>query len=89
MVISNKLDAEAEKAILLYEVKLNKYKALNGEYPKSLHEVSITREKPLFFITPSEIKYTQNDIVELYYTQFPLGPKHIYKLSNKSWSYEE
>jgi hypothetical protein len=89
MVISQKLDAEAENAISLYELKLNKYKVLNGKYPESLHEVNITRKNPLFLIKPSPIKYTRNEFVELYYIQFPLGPKRVYNLSNKAWRFEE
>jgi len=87
--ISQKLDAEAEKTILVYEAKLKEFKTLNGKYPESLGEVKISREKLLFFINPSPILYTKNNDIELYYIQFPLGPKHVYNLSNMAWRFEE
>lgn len=89
LAISHKLDAEAENAILQYKSAISDYKIVNGRYPNSLHEIEIKRENIYPFVDPSEIKYIKGDTVELYYTQFPLGPKHVYNLKQKAWRYEE
>lgn len=87
--VSEKLDAEAKTAVMSYEKKLNEHKKLNGEYPNTLDGINIKREKILIFISPIEIRYIKSDFIGLYYNQFPLGPKNVYNLSNRVWSFEE
>lgn len=89
LAVSHKLDSEAENAVSLYVSKINKYKKSNGRYPDTLDEINIKRVKIFFILSPSAIRYIKGDVIELYYTQFPLGPKHVYNLIEKVWSFEE
>jgi len=89
LMVSKKMNDEAEKAIVLYEIKLNKYYKTYGSFPESLDQINIYREKIFFIINPITINYLTENSINLYYNQFPFGPKHVYNLNSQSWNFEE
>jgi len=90
LFISHKLNIEAEQTIILLGQMSEAYKEKNEIYPTTVDDLSVKRTKILNFINPIEIQMTnEQNIFELYYIQFPLGPKHIYNINTKEWYFDE
>lgn len=74
-------------------VELKNFKVKNGDYPKSLDDLSIAEKakQKIFFILPSSKIYYHKDNISfrLSYHIFPFGPFHGYDDRLGEWFYEE
>jgi len=90
LYVSSQLDVEAEQSVVKYAKAIQEYKHRRGKYPEGLTQLNIERKNLLVVIRPSKIHMViDQGKIRLYYLQFPLGPAHVYDLTNRSWDYEE
>ena len=80
---------EAEEAIEKYAALVDKYRLINGNYPREIEQIEIPRKKLFLVLTPLEIQYSYGEQPELWYGQIPLGPLRVYNLSSGEWSFAE
>ena len=81
---------EAEQSVVKYAKAIQEYKDRLGKYPEDLSQLNVKRKNVLAVVQPSKINMAiDQGKIQLYYLQFPLGPAHVYDLTNKSWGYEE
>jgi uncharacterized membrane protein YvbJ len=86
-VTSKTLNSEAEDAINKIETEV--YKNKNADIPSIIKSLRNNRDDIFYLVSPLRVNYSQRERSILYYSQFPLGPKHVYNLTNKTWGYEE
>ena len=84
-------DGSSEEAISHYISEIESYRKIHEAYPENLTALNSSVTNRVLGVLPSnKIRYRFSDgEYIIYYTQFPLGPAHVYSSKDKDWAYDE